>query len=38
MRAQELLKRWGRVMPDSDALKLIQWAWREDLIEKIPQG
>jgi flavin-dependent dehydrogenase len=36
MRAQELLKRWRRVIPDGAALKVIQWAWSEGLIERIP--
>jgi len=36
MRTPELLKRWSRVMPDGAALKVIQWAWSESLIERIP--
>ena len=29
-------KTWSRLMPDGTALKVIQWAWSESLIEKIP--
>jgi hypothetical protein len=36
MRTPKLLKRWSRVMPDGAALKVIQWAWSESLIERIP--
>jgi hypothetical protein len=36
MLTQELLKRSSRVMPGGDTLKLIQWAWIEGLIARIP--